>query len=162
MQFVAHLRPESVDQLSSELSLGFEGIDIEVALTCGSQHLPLNLVVSEFAPKSDQAVRIATVSTRSADGLPLFEYQCPPPIAFSRTYNDLLERCRNHIKLVVKRERTFPGPITERDHKINRLTLKAITRYHGLVRHSKTVSRILLQVLKVLKERFRLQLWGKQ
>jgi len=160
--FVSHFRSNSVDQLSSELSLGFVGVDAEIALTCGSEYLPLNLPVSEFTPKSDQVDRVPTISTQSVNGLPLFEYQSPLPIAFRGAHIDLLERCRNHIKLVVKRERTLPGPITERGHKINRLTLKAITRYHGFVRLSRTVSRFLLQGLKVLSKRFRVQHWRKQ
>lgn len=58
MLFVSHLRPKSVDQLSSGVSLGFVGTDIEVGLSCGSQHIPINLVVSEFAPKSHQAIEL--------------------------------------------------------------------------------------------------------
>jgi hypothetical protein len=102
--FVSHLRPKSVDQLSSEVSLGFVGTDIEVGLSCGSQHIPINLVVSEFAPKSHQAIPVATISDKSFNGEPLLEYQSPPPIAFNKSETDLLERCRNHVKFVVKRE----------------------------------------------------------
>lgn len=151
MLFVSHLRPKSVDQLSSEVSLGFVGTDIEVGLTCGSQNIPINLAVSEFAPKSHQAIPVATISDKSFNGEPLFEYQSPPPIAFNKSETDLLERCRNHVKFVVKRERTSQAPIAERSHKIRRLILKAITRYLGSVRPSKTVSEILLQDLKSTK-----------
>ncbi|CZR53493.1 uncharacterized protein PAC_03372 [Phialocephala subalpina] len=123
--FVSYLRSKSVNQLSSELSLGFVGVDFEVALTCGSEYPPLNLAVSEFALKSDQAARVAT---------------CPPPIAVSGAYTDLLERCRNHIKLVVKQERTLQRPILKHGHKISRLTLKAIARHYGSVPSSSTTS----------------------
>jgi hypothetical protein len=132
-----------VDQLSSELSLGFVGVDAEIALTCGSEYLPLNLRVSEFTPKSDQVDRVPTISTQSVNGLPLFEYQSPLPIAFRGAHIDLLERCRNHIKLVVEREKNLPGLITQRGHKINRLALKAIARYRRSIRPSRSVSQIL-------------------
>jgi hypothetical protein len=149
--FVSHLRYNSVDQLSSELSLGFVGVDIEVALTCGSEYLPLNLAVSEFAPKSNQVDRVPTISTQSMNGLPLFEYQSPLPIAFRGAYIDLLERCRNHIQLVVERERNLPDLITQRGHKINRLTLKVITRYRRSLHPSRSVSQILVTVFKSAK-----------
>jgi len=143
VQFVSYLRSESVDQLSSDISLGFVGINIEVALTCGSEYPPLNLAVSEFALKSDQVACVAALNTQSTNDLPLFEYRCPPPIASSSAYSDLFERCRNHIKLVVKRERNLPGPILKQGHEINRLTLKAIARYCVSVPHSNMVSQIL-------------------
>ncbi|KAE9378477.1 hypothetical protein N431DRAFT_528799 [Stipitochalara longipes BDJ] len=136
--FVSHLRHNSVSKLSSELSLGFVGIDIDVGLTCGSEYPPLYLAVSEFAPKSYQVTRVPTIITRSANDLPLFEDCYPPPIAFRSACNDLVERCRNHIKLVIKQERNCPGLITESGHKINRLSLKAIARYHGSARSSRT------------------------
>jgi len=149
--FVSHLRPQSVGQLSSEVSLGFVGTNIEVGLTCGSQHIPINLAVSEFAPKSHQAIAVATISDESFNGEPLFEYQCPLPIAFSKSETDLLGRCRNHVKFVVNRERTSQAPIAERSHKIRRLILEAITRYLGSERPSKTVSEILVLDLKSTK-----------
>ncbi|KAF8853562.1 hypothetical protein BDZ45DRAFT_76216 [Acephala macrosclerotiorum] len=138
--FVSYLRSKSVDQLSSEISLGFVGVDFEVALTCGSEYPPLDLAVSEFALRSDQAGRVATVSTQSKNNLRSFDYQCPPPIAVSRAYTDLLERCRNHIKLVVKQERTLQRPILKHGHKISRLALKAIARHYGSVPRSSTTS----------------------
>lgn len=150
--FVSHLGPKSVEQLSSELSLGFVGIDIEVALTCGSEYPPLNLAVSEFALKSDQAARIATVNIQSQNDLPLFEYRCPPPIASRSAYNDLFERCRNHIKLVVKQERALPSPILKQGHEISRLALKAITRHCGSIPHASAVSQILSWDLEVLSK----------
>jgi hypothetical protein len=142
VQFVSHLRQTSVSRLSSELNLGFVGIDIDVALTCGSEYPPLYLAVSEFVPKNCQVAGVPTISTRSANGLPLFEHHYPPPVAFRSACTDLVERCRNHIKLVVKQERKFPSLITASGHEINSLSLKAIVRYHGSIRSSRTVSQI--------------------
>ncbi len=116
------------------MSLGFVGTEMEAALSYGSGYLPINLTMSEFAPQSNQVARVPTIGIRLTNSLPSLEYRYPPPIAFSTTYTDLLEICRNKIKLVIKQERSLLGLVNERVHKRSRLTLKVIENYHGSIR----------------------------
>ena len=129
-----------MDKLSHELSLGFVGLDVEIDLTCGRGYLPMKLTVSEFAPKSDELARIPAITTQSTEGLPSFEYQHPPPIAFRSTYADLTEKCRDHIELVVRRQQQTLNLVTWRGNKISKIILEAISRYHRSICPSRNVS----------------------
>jgi hypothetical protein len=120
-----------VGKLSRELSLGFIGIDVEVDFTCGCEYPPMKLAVSEFVPKSDDLARAPTLTTGSLDRVASFQYQYPPPIASRIAFTDLIETCRNHVKLVVMQQRKMRSPLAQRGNKLSKDILEAIIRYHG-------------------------------
>jgi hypothetical protein len=140
-----------VGELSHQLSLGFVGTEFEVELTCGGRYLPLKLAVSEFALKSDELARNPTVTTESTDGQPSFQYQYSPPIAFRSTRADLLEKCRSHIKLVVRHERNTPGSVSASSNMISKTILEAVSRYRRSSCHLSHVSCSYIMCFKLAK-----------
>lgn len=127
-------------ELSRELSLGYVGSEVYVDFTCGYGYLPMKLAVSEFTPKSDKLARVPTITTESTDRVPFFQYQYPPPIASRSTCDDLIEKCRSHVKQVVKHQRSKPNPATETGNEISKMVMEAISRYHGSICPSRNVS----------------------
>jgi hypothetical protein len=89
----------------------------------------MRLVVSEFLPRSDNSARAPTLTTGSSDKVASFEYQYPLPIASRDSFADLIETCRNHVKLVVMHQRNTRRTIAQRGNELSKMILEAIIRY---------------------------------